>query len=403
MSSLAKAQVVSFSYIRSVWQLLRHYSPLAQSHLGGSYSNAVVIAAAVRTPSVPFRAEEQQLASMVVDELVKRTSVPRGEYKKLIVCSSLKTPAPECKERLTRVAKDLGLTCETLAIQDDVCSIGALQMTLDCLQRVGDQCIITGDLRCQVMQPTHGVLANELMAVQQPRTRNRVGPELTTAPEPPPTMGAAALSWTTLQTAQRLNLQPLALLREFAVEQDHEQTMYRLNGRQPITPSEIYTWNMVTGTQKAIPESILGDLQANRLCTHDFKQITASHLLTHLVHSLPTGGLGCAFMGMPEGRSMIMVLEKLVPSIDQEQGLPLITLYTREPCPLCDELVHSLEERFAGRYRLEKVYIDRKENVRFLRLFRHDIPVLFFNGQFLCMHRLNEEALIERLEALNRS
>nr|AAL90121.1 AT20781p [Drosophila melanogaster] len=381
---------------RCFQQLLR---PLGR-HLG-SYSKAVVIAAAVRTPSAPFRAEEQRLAGLVVDELVKRTSVPREEYNKLIVCSSLKTPAPECRERLSSVAQELGLKCETLALQDDVCSISGLQMTLDCLERGEDQCIITGDTRCQVVQPEHGVLSNELMTVQQPQTRKRAGTELTTETELTPTLGAAALAWTTMQTAQRLNLQPLALLREFAVEQDHEQAMFRLDGREPVTPSDIYTWNMVTGTQKGIPESILGDLHANRLCTHDFKQITASHLLTHLVHSLPAGGLGCAFMGTTDGRSMAMVLEKLVPSIDQVEGLPLLTLYTREPCPLCDDLVEQLEQGFAGQYRLEKVYIDRKENVRFLRLFRHDIPVLFFNGQFLCMHRLNEEALGERLEALN--
>ncbi|XP_017048926.1 uncharacterized protein LOC108093406 [Drosophila ficusphila] len=382
---------------RNIWQILRHYrTPLLGG--SGSYTNPVVIAAAVRTPSGPFRAEELRLAGLVVDELVKRTSAPREEYKKLILCSSLKTPAAECREQLSSVATELGLRCETLALQDDVCSISGLQMTLDCLQRGADQCIITGDIRAQVVQPEHGLLANELMPVLQPRTRER-----TAAPEPAPTLGAAALAWTTLETAQRLHLQPLALLREFAIEQDHEQTMNRLEGRQPIAPSDIHTWVMVSGTQQAIPESILAELYANRLCRHDFKQVTASHLLTHLVHSLPTGGLGCAFMGMQDGRSMVMVLEKLVPSVDLAEGLPLLTLYTREPCPLCDEIVHRLEEGYAGRYRLEKVYIDRKENVRFLRLFRHDIPVLFFNGQFLCMHRLNEEALVERLDALTRS
>ncbi|KAH8345627.1 hypothetical protein KR084_008156, partial [Drosophila pseudotakahashii] len=396
--------------LHSFWQLLRHYT---------SYNNAVVIAAAVRTPSTPFRAEEQRLTGLVVDELVKRTNVPREEYNKLIVCSSLKTPAPDCRALLSNVAKELGLKCETLALQDDVCSIGGLQMTLDCLQRGKDQCIITADTRCQVIQPEHGVLANEMMAVQHPRSRIRSGGEVITLPVPPPTLSAAALAWTTLQTAQRLNLHPLALLREFAVEQDHEQAMYRLDRREPITPSEIYSWTMVTGTQKAIPESILGDLNAIRLCKQDFKLVTASHMLTHLVHSLPSGGLGCAHMGTPDGRSMVMVLEKLcvlveivsassnpiksfrVTTIDQLEGLPLLTLYTREPCSLCDEMVQQLKRDFAGRFRLEKVYIDRKENVRFLRLFRHDIPVLFFNGQFLCMHRLNENALIERLEGLN--
>lgn len=88
------------------------------------------------------------------------------------------------------------------------------------------------------------------------------------------------------------------------------------------------------------------------------------------------------------------------PNIEQVDGRPLLTLYTRDPCPMCDELVQRLEQEFPGQYRLEKVHIDRKENVRFLRLFRHDIPVLFLNGQFLCMHRLNEDALRERLQTL---
>ncbi|XP_023031431.1 glutaredoxin-like protein C5orf63 homolog isoform X2 [Drosophila willistoni] len=79
--------------------------------------------------------------------------------------------------------------------------------------------------------------------------------------------------------------------------------------------------------------------------------------------------------------------------------LPILTLYTKEPCPLCDDLVAQLEDKFAGQFELKKVFIDKKENVRYLRLFRHDIPVLFFNGQFLCMHRLNEDALTERLAA----
>ncbi|KAH8334097.1 hypothetical protein KR059_006663, partial [Drosophila kikkawai] len=383
----------------SIWQqLVRHCSPLL--HQTGSYNNAVVIAAAVRTPNAPFRAEEQQLAGMIVDELAKRTTVPRKEFNKLIFCSSSKRPVPECKEHLSSLANDLGFKCETLALQDDICSIGGLQMTLDCLQRGEDQVIITGDTRRQVVQPEYGVLANELMPVQQPRVRKPLAGNNQAPLEPSPTVGAAALAWTTQEAAQRLQLQPLALLREFAVEQDHEQAMFRLSGRSPITPNEIYTWNMVTGTQKAIPDSILGDLKPKRLCTHDFKQITASHLLTHMVHSLPTGELGCAVMGVPDGRSIIMVLEKLSPSIPQVDGRPLLTLYTRDPCPLCDELVQRLEQEFAGQYRLEKVHIDRKENVRFLRLFRHDIPVLFLNGQFLCMHRLNEEALRERLQAL---
>ncbi|XP_050095573.1 glutaredoxin-like protein C5orf63 homolog [Anopheles aquasalis] len=81
----------------------------------------------------------------------------------------------------------------------------------------------------------------------------------------------------------------------------------------------------------------------------------------------------------------------------------MLTLYTHDHCSLCDELVEQLEAQFAGRYRLEKVDITRKENVKYLRLYRLDIPVLFLNGQFLCMHRLNVDLLDRRLKELERT
>lgn len=55
---------------------------------------------------------------------------------------------------------------------------------------------------------------------------------------------------------------------------------------------------------------------------------------------------------------------------------------------------------FKNRIFIEKIYITKKENLRWLRLYRHDIPVLFLNGQFLCMHKLNKDILAKRLETL---
>lgn len=75
---------------------------------------------------------------------------------------------------------------------------------------------------------------------------------------------------------------------------------------------------------------------------------------------------------------------------------PVLTLFTHDQCSLCDELVQELEP-FKERFELEKVDIKKKENLRFLRLYRLDIPVLHLNGQFLCMHRLNRGLLEKRL------
>lgn len=81
--------------------------------------------------------------------------------------------------------------------------------------------------------------------------------------------------------------------------------------------------------------------------------------------------------------------------------LPIITLFTKDPCPLCDELVEELKP-FEGRYRLEKIDITKKENLKYLRIFRMDIPVLHLNGQFLCMHRLNHHLLERRLDEIEK-
>lgn len=76
-------------------------------------------------------------------------------------------------------------------------------------------------------------------------------------------------------------------------------------------------------------------------------------------------------------------------------------MYTKDPCPLCDELVEELMQ-FEGRFHLEKVDITEKENLRYLRLYRMDIPVVFFNGEFLCMHRINIEKFKNRLEEIEK-
>lgn len=57
-------------------------------------------------------------------------------------------------------------------------------------------------------------------------------------------------------------------------------------------------------------------------------------------------------------------------------------------------------EPFKDRVKIEKVDITHKHNLRWLRLYRNDIPVLFLNGHFLCMHRLNKDILEKRLKTI---
>nr|ALJ30262.1 putative acetyltransferase ACT15 [Spodoptera litura] len=90
------------------------------------------------------------------------------------------------------------------------------------------------------------------------------------------------------------------------------------------------------------------------------------------------------------------MIEKLAHTSD---GPPVLTFYTKDPCGLCDIVMEELEP-YKNRLIIQKVDITEKENIRWLRLYRHDIPVLFLNGQYLCMHKLNKHLLEKRLQMI---
>ncbi|CAO1419767.1 unnamed protein product [Diamesa serratosioi] len=129
--------------------------------------------------------------------------------------------------------------------------------------------------------------------------------------------------------------------------------------------------------------------------------MSGARIVTHLAHALKKGEIGCASICNGGGGASSILIEKLV--AEDSNKIPLITLYTHDHCSLCDDLVEELEVKFSGRYVLEKIDITKKENLRFLRLYRLDIPVVFLNGQFLCMHRLNSNLLEAKLQEIKES
>jgi len=200
----------------SLWQLVRHYSFKLNP-------KAVVIAAAVRTPNtLQYPNEEHQLTGMVIDELIKRTAVPRDEYKKLIVCSSSDMAT---NDTLSRMTQKLGLkSCQTHAFKDEACSVSGLQMSLECLQQDEEEWIILGDTRAYIKPTGENILASELMTAAVPMRNSKVAADNAAKTFP----GAAGIVMTTAQMAERLQLQPLALVREFFIEQDNLQAIFRL-------------------------------------------------------------------------------------------------------------------------------------------------------------------------------
>ena len=63
--------------------------------------------------------------------------------------------------------------------------------------------------------------------------------------------------------------------------------------------------------------------------------------------------------------------------------MPLVTLYTRAGCGLCDEMKAQLEKRG---YQVSEVDVDADPELK--REYGLDVPVAFVDGKLLAKHRL---------------
>ena len=69
-----------------------------------------------------------------------------------------------------------------------------------------------------------------------------------------------------------------------------------------------------------------------------------------------------------------------------------LVLYTKEDCTLCDEAKELIEDLYPDKFNIEEVDIT-KNNRELFRKFKLDIPVFYFNGEFLMKHRVDKSAL----------
>ncbi|KAM9330925.1 glutaredoxin-like protein C5orf63 homolog [Gastrophryne carolinensis] len=114
--------------------------------------------------------------------------------------------------------------------------------------------------------------------------------------------------------------------------------------------------------------------------------------------------------GTPDGHKMlylrhwfrmkipIQVIKRF--SVTQNEK-PVLTLFTKDPCPLCDEAKEVLMP-FMERFVLEQVDITLPENSAWYERYKYDIPVFHLNGQFLMMHRVNLKKLEKSLSKLEQ-
>ncbi|XP_049324734.1 glutaredoxin-like protein C5orf63 homolog [Astyanax mexicanus] len=90
-------------------------------------------------------------------------------------------------------------------------------------------------------------------------------------------------------------------------------------------------------------------------------------------------------------------IHQFIRSCSSLRPLPVLTLFTKDPCPLCDEAKEELEP-YKHRFVLQEVDITLPENSVWYDRYKYDIPVFHLNGQFLMMHRVNMKVLEKRLK-----
>ncbi|XP_029861223.1 glutaredoxin-like protein C5orf63 homolog isoform X1 [Aquila chrysaetos chrysaetos] len=78
---------------------------------------------------------------------------------------------------------------------------------------------------------------------------------------------------------------------------------------------------------------------------------------------------------------------------------PVLTLFTKKPCPLCDEAREELEP-YKRRFILQEVDITLPENSVWYDKYKYDIPVFHLNGKFLMKHRVDIQKFEDQLMKL---
>ena len=82
-------------------------------------------------------------------------------------------------------------------------------------------------------------------------------------------------------------------------------------------------------------------------------------------------------------------------------GAPVVTLFTKEDCSLCDDAVAVLRE-FRAQCSLEAVDINDAEHEEWHGRYWMDIPVLHMNGEFWAKHRISADEVVAALADATR-
>ncbi|HEV7392048.1 MAG TPA: glutaredoxin family protein [Burkholderiales bacterium] len=79
-----------------------------------------------------------------------------------------------------------------------------------------------------------------------------------------------------------------------------------------------------------------------------------------------------------------------------ERPSPLLTVYSRSYCHLCDDLISGLR-KLQARSHFEIAIVDVDCDAALEERYGYDVPVLVHGDRELCRHRLNESLVTDYL------
>jgi hypothetical protein len=79
-------------------------------------------------------------------------------------------------------------------------------------------------------------------------------------------------------------------------------------------------------------------------------------------------------------------------------GMPVITVYSRPGCHLCETLIEALLPKVRGRATVEVVDIDTRPDWHDAYALR--IPVVELDDRFVCQYVLDEAALADAMDSI---
>ncbi|KAJ1813195.1 hypothetical protein LPJ56_003557 [Coemansia sp. RSA 2599] len=79
----------------------------------------------------------------------------------------------------------------------------------------------------------------------------------------------------------------------------------------------------------------------------------------------------------------------------------MLTMFTHNRCQLCVNAKEALERvRQRVPFEMAEVDIKKPENSKWFEEYKHDVPVIHANGEFLLWHRVDVEKTVSMLQQI---